>query len=100
MKSGLCRRNKFSIALLLAIALMPPPSVSLSQERQAPDEDARAAKKRMKNFRVSGSPEAITFDGTHIWVASRSGNIITKLRATDGAKLGQFVVGGRPTALA
>jgi hypothetical protein len=40
---------------------------------------------------TSGAAWGIAFDGAHIWVAN-SGNIVTKLRASDGASLGTFVV--------
>ncbi len=51
-------------------------------------------------FPAGGSPSDIAFDGANVWVADRSSNIVTKLRATDGAVLGAFPVGNGPSAIA
>ena len=42
----------------------------------------------------------IAFDGANIWVTNQNSNSVTKLRANDGAVLGQFGVGGNPVGVA
>ncbi|OGP77648.1 MAG: hypothetical protein A2V86_06510 [Deltaproteobacteria bacterium RBG_16_49_23] len=44
-------------------------------------------------FGVGPTPMAIAFDGANIWV-SRASGLATKLRASDGASLGDFIGGG------
>jgi DNA-binding beta-propeller fold protein YncE len=44
------------------------------------------------------STGGIAFDGGNIWVAAITG--VTKLRASDGANLGTFSVGGGPYGVA
>src|SRR5215472_10264045 len=38
------------------------------------------------------NPVGVTFDGVNIWVANTNDGSVTKLRATDGAVLGTFVL--------
>jgi sugar lactone lactonase YvrE len=38
----------------------------------------------------------VTFDGANVWVSDISEKKVTKLRASDGARQGDFAVGGRP----
>jgi hypothetical protein len=40
----------------------------------------------------------VLFDGSSIWVSSGPSRLITKLRASDGALLGTFLVGSNPGA--
>jgi len=47
----------------------------------------------VQSFPVGGRPTGLSFDGENIWVCSGSSNIVTKLRASDGAQLGAFDVG-------
>ena len=47
----------------------------------------------------TAGPEAVTFDGTYVWVATQFNNSITRIRVSDGAVAGTFVVGKRPVAL-
>ena len=42
----------------------------------------------------------MAFDGAHIWVANFGDTSVTKLRASDGAFLGIFAVGGGPYGVA
>ena len=42
----------------------------------------------------------MAFDGTSIWVANGGSDNVTKLRASDGAALGTFLVGSSPDAVA
>jgi hypothetical protein len=44
-------------------------------------------------------PEAATFDGTYIWVATQFTNSVTRVRVSDGAVAGTFTVGKRPVAV-
>src|SRR5205807_9820265 len=41
-----------------------------------------------------GEPEGMAFDGENIWVANRSSNTVTKLKAVDGQVVGTFRIGG------
>ena len=43
----------------------------------------------------NSDPYGLAFDGQNIWTANSEGTV-TKLRASDGAILGNFAVGGRP----
>ena len=52
------------------------------------------------SFAVGSLPRGVTFDGANIWVANRSSNTVTKLRASDGAVLGAFAVGSAPFGVA
>ena len=47
----------------------------------------------------TSGPEAATFDGTYVWVATQFNNSITRIRVSDGAVAGTFTVGKRPVAL-
>jgi len=48
------------------------------------------------DYRVGNYPWGITFDGANVWVANRLGSSVTKLRAWDGADLGEFPAGPDP----
>src|SRR4029077_9301243 len=58
---------------------------------------------RTTNFVVgktkNSNPYGIAFDGANIWTANSEGTV-SKLRASDGAVLGNFEVGGLPTGVA
>ena len=45
-------------------------------------------------------PNGIAFDGANIWVSNWGSNNVSKLRASDGALLGTYAVGGAPQAVA
>src|SRR5678815_628352 len=49
--------------------------------------------------RPGGGPEAITSDGTSIWVADQFRNSVTRINPLTGLRLGTFAVGRRPIAL-
>jgi hypothetical protein len=51
-------------------------------------------------FSVGSQPWGIAFDGASIWVANFGSNSVTKLRASDGANLGNFAVGTNPFGIA
>jgi hypothetical protein len=50
------------------------------------------------SFQVEGRPFGVAFDGANIWVTNVGANFVTKLRASDGANLGNF--GGAAPRLA
>src|SRR3954451_21720104 len=53
--------------------------------------DVRAT---IQAFPVRDTPYRLAFDGTNIWVTHHFFNGVTKLRASDGAVLGDFPTGG------
>src|SRR4029077_16761091 len=48
----------------------------------------------VQNFPVNANPLGLAFDGTNIWVTSSGETKMTVLRASDGARVGQFAGGG------
>jgi hypothetical protein len=117
----------FSLALLIAVALGMP-TVTNAQDAQPMNEislGSAAASGGGGGSLASGSlagntsleggdfgtpegeiaavgtagPEAVAFDGTYVWVAMQFNNTITRVRVSDGAVAGTFVVGKRPVAL-
>jgi YVTN family beta-propeller protein len=52
------------------------------------------------SFQVEGRPFAVAFDGANIWVTNAGANFVTKLRASDGANLGNFGAGSASLGLA
>jgi hypothetical protein len=44
----------------------------------------------------NSNPYGIAFDGANIWTANHGDGTVSKLRASDGAPLGTFTVGGLP----
>jgi len=44
----------------------------------------------------NSNPYGLAFDGENIWTANNGEGTVSKLRASDGASLGTFSVGGRP----
>jgi DNA-binding beta-propeller fold protein YncE len=42
------------------------------------------------NYAVQAGPYNLVFDGANIWVGNNSNQSVTKLRASDGANLGNF----------
>jgi hypothetical protein len=47
----------------------------------------------------NSNPYGIAFDGSSIWTANSGEGTVSKLRASDGATLGTFTVGGSPNFL-
>src|SRR5580704_1805042 len=45
-------------------------------------------------FPVGKEPEGVAFDGANIWTANFGDGTVSKLRASDGAVLGTYTVGG------
>lgn len=60
---------------------------------------AAATRANPQKFAVAGGPEAVAFDGTHLWVASQFNDTVTKMTA-DGAVLGVYPVGQQPLGVA
>src|SRR6202023_2191129 len=52
------------------------------------------------SFQVEGSPFGVAFDGANIWVTNAGANFVAKVRASDGANLGNFSVGGASLGVA
>src|ERR1700682_4819646 len=52
------------------------------------------------SFKVGQNPYGIAFDGANMWVTNNGDSTVTKLRASDGANLGTFNVGGAPMGAA
>ena len=50
-------------------------------------------------FPVGKIPEAIAFDGAHMWVTNSGDDTVTELNA-DGSAAGTFPVGDRPSGIA
>src|SRR6202035_7782 len=44
----------------------------------------------------NSNPYGIAFDGANIWTANHGEGTVSKVRASDGAPLGTFTVGGAP----
>jgi len=49
---------------------------------------------------VGAGPGPLAFDGSNIWVANTFDGTVTKIRASDGAKLGTFAAGSSPSGIA
>ena len=45
------------------------------------------------SFKVGKEPYGVAFDGQNIWTANSGDGTLTKLRASDGERLGEFVCG-------
>src|ERR1700682_198285 len=50
-------------------------------------------------FAVGKGPGQAAFDGSSIWVANKSSDTVTTLRASDGSSLGDFPAGSSPSGL-
>lgn len=50
-------------------------------------------------FTVGSAPEAMTFDGSSIWVSNNNSGTVSQLRASDGETLGTFTVGTLPNGI-
>jgi YVTN family beta-propeller protein len=112
----------FSLALLLALAAMTP-GVLKAQDAQPMSEvslgttstgGGKTAGGNLSGGTVTGidgggdfsapaasttGPEAVTYDGTYVWIASQFSDSVTRVRVSDGTLAGTFAVGKRPVAL-
>ena len=108
------KSRAFSLALLLAIAVMAP-GILKGQDAQPMSETALgsaggAGSKTGGGASLAGGdltapaptgtagPESATFDGTYIWVATQFNDSVTRIRVSDGLTAGTFAVGKRPVA--
>jgi len=57
------------------------------------------ANKVPTEFPVGKEPEGVAFDGANIWTANFGDGTVSKVRASDGAILGTFTVGGSPIGI-
>src|SRR5205823_2985834 len=55
---------------------------------------------RVTQFKVGTRPITVAFDGGNMWVVHNGSNSVTKLRVSDGAVLGTFLVGNGPFGVA
>src|SRR5258706_8754336 len=78
-----------STSLGAALLLLEPCAAASAQERL----DTRYT---IQSFQVGTGPLNFAFDGANIWVANTSDSTVTKLRASDGERLGNFPVGANP----
>src|SRR6202008_2208694 len=110
------KSRAFSLALLLAIAVMAP-GILKAQDAQPMSETSLGASggttktggtslDGFANGDLTGvpatgtaGPEAATFDGTYLWVATQFNDSVTRIRGSDGLIAGTFAVGKRPVAL-
>ena len=115
----------FTLALLLAIGAMTP-GVLKAQDAQPMNEVQLGSGSTATGTKTGGTaatsdgsvaaidstgevaatgpapttgPEAVTFDGTYVWIATQFSDSVTRVRASDGAISGSFTVGKRPVAL-
>src|SRR4051812_45941814 len=89
-------RTPVSAILCLLVAAIGPVSIrSLAQPLDALEEVPVPS--TIQSFPVEPNPRGMAFDGTNIWVASVSSNYVTKLRASDGARVATIYL-GEPTA--
>src|SRR5579862_2181932 len=50
-------------------------------------------------YPVGQNPLGMCFDGSNIWTANFGDGTVSKLRASDGKKMGTFKLGGGPTGV-
>ena len=53
----------------------------------------------IESFAAGDGPQYLTFDGANVWVTNYYANTVTKLRASDGERLGDFDAGRSPKYL-
>jgi DNA-binding beta-propeller fold protein YncE len=49
---------------------------------------------------IGNNPLGVAFDGTNIWVTSKTSGTVTKLLASTGALVGTYTVGNNPIGVA
>src|SRR2546423_10591529 len=89
--SGPDRNPAGRFTLLLGLSLLL--ATQASAQTQSPATT-------VQTFPVGNAPFGVISARADIWVANRSDNTVTKLRATDGALLGTFPTGDFPIHLA
>ncbi len=92
----------FALAIVMGASLMPARAqdavvpVQLAAENGAP---AKPLRFRFHWYAAGQGPLGMCFDGSNIWTANYGDGSVTKLRASDGKKLGTFQLGGVPTGV-
>jgi hypothetical protein len=76
------------LAIVLSLGLITFASTAPAQQLERPD--------TIQSFRAGRTPNWLAFDGANIWVTNSDADIVTKLRASDGAPQGQFFAGHNP----
>jgi len=95
---GIC----FVLAIVTSASLIPARArdavgpVPQAAENGAP---ANPPRFRFHWYPVGQGPLGMAFDGANIWTANYGEGSVTKLRASDGKKLGTFELGGVPTGV-
>src|SRR5262245_11546938 len=106
------KSRAFSLALLLAMAVLAPGVLKAqTQPMMETTLGGAGAGAKTGGTGVEGGapgdpapastngPEAATFDGANIWVATQFNDSVTRIRVSDGLVTGTFAVGKRPVAL-
>ena len=93
-------RSRVSRILSPVLFLLISFSLCFSQTQSDPKKQPQGVPTQKTDFVVGKNPDAIIFDGAHIWVANQLGDNVMKLSASDGANLGTFPTGSKPVALA
>src|ERR1700690_3950207 len=115
------KRTAIAISLLLMIAVIIGLKPGRAQEAAAADNSLPPTKNwpegnplkiallkwyqanTTTSFTVGNTqhsnPYGLAFDGQNIWSANSGEGTVSKLRASDGAALGTFTVGGQPNGV-
>ena len=100
MKDQGIARSGVSKILSPVVFLVINFGLCFSQTQSDPKKQPQGVPTQKTDFAVGKNPDAIIFDGAHIWVANQLGDNVMKLSASDGANLGTFATGSKPVALA
>src|SRR6266481_7114095 len=76
------------LAIELSLGLITFALSAPAQQLDRPD--------TIQSFRAGRTPNWLAFDGANIWVTNSDSHMVTKLRASDGARQGSFPAGGHP----
>jgi sugar lactone lactonase YvrE len=93
VKKRIVNLSGFNIGALvstLLVGILSPNSSASARQLDQPN--------LIQTFPVGFGPFGLAFDGANIWVSSEYSTSVTKLRASDGANLGQFPVGEHTTS--
>jgi YVTN family beta-propeller protein len=86
-------------AMISTITVLVLSLVNLAQGQMQIQDSAGKADffvSQVQSFPVGSFPVGIVSDGTSIWVTNESSNSVTKLKASNGDRVGTFEVGGSP----
>src|SRR5437762_3655218 len=93
-------KNTTILPVLIALALgcfaFSPTAIEVTPAGNAgyPNQNTAPQGLVKQSFPVGNDPFFLVFDGANIWVTNAGEDTVTKLRASDGANLGTFPVGG------